>query len=146
MRGERHYLWRAVDNEGDVLESYVTKERDKASALKYLRKAMRRYGNPEVVVTNRCPSYRTPIKVIGNLGRPETGRPLINWGENLHLPFRRQEQAMSRFQRMRSLQKSVAIHSSVHNHFNFETHINYRIRFKQKRDSALREWRDLLVA
>jgi putative transposase len=53
---------------------------------------------------------------------------------------------MSRFRRMRSLQKFVSIHSSVCNHFNFERHINSRIRFKQKRDAALREWRDLLVA
>ena len=53
---------------------------------------------------------------------------------------------MSRFRRMRSLQKFVSIHSSVYNHFNFERHISSRIRFKQKRDAALREWRDLLVA
>ena len=53
---------------------------------------------------------------------------------------------MSRLRRMRSLQKFVSVSSSVHNHFNFERHINPRIRFKQKRDAALREWRDLLVA
>ena len=46
IRGERHYLWRAVDHEGEVLESYVTKKRDKVSALKFLEKAMKRYGNP----------------------------------------------------------------------------------------------------
>jgi putative transposase len=118
----------------------------KAAALKFLKKAMKRYGNPHIVVTDRCPSYRAAMKVIGNETRQETGRHLNNRAENSHLPFRRRERAMSRFRRMRSLQKFVSIHSSVYNHFNFERHINSRIRFKQKRDAALREWRDLLVA
>lgn len=53
---------------------------------------------------------------------------------------------MSRFRCMRSLQKFVSIHSSVYNHFNFESHINPRDRFKQKRDAALLEWRELIAA
>jgi putative transposase len=97
IRGKTHYLWRAVDHEGEVLESFVTKTRDKASALKFLRKAMKRYGNPHVVVTDKCPSYRAAMKAIGNAGRQETGRHLNNRAENSHLPFRRRERAMSRF-------------------------------------------------
>ena len=46
INGERHYLWRAVDHEGEVLESYVTKKRDKKAALKFMKKAMQRYGSP----------------------------------------------------------------------------------------------------
>jgi putative transposase len=106
----------------------------------------KRYGNPDVVVTDRCPSYRAAMKIIGNEARQETGRHLNNRAENSHLPFRRRERAKSRFRRMRSLQKFVSIHSSVYNHPNFERHINSRTRFKQKRDAALGEWRDLLVA
>ncbi|WP_373003843.1 transposase, partial [Hyphomonas sp.] len=146
IRGKTHYLWRAVDHEGEVLESYVTKKRDKAAALKFLKKAMKRYGRPHIVVTDKCASYQAAMKVIGNERRQETGRHLNNRAENSHLPFRRRERAMSRLRRMRILQKFVSIHSSVHNHFNFERHISTRIRFKQKSDAALREWRDLLVA
>ena len=47
INGVQHYLWRAVDHEGEVLESFVTKKRDKAAALKFIRKAMNRYGNPQ---------------------------------------------------------------------------------------------------
>jgi putative transposase len=50
---EIHYLWRAVDHEGEVLESFVTKTRDKKAALKFLRKAMRKHGPPEVIVTDK---------------------------------------------------------------------------------------------
>ena len=102
IRGETHYLWRAVDHEGEVLEAYVAKKRDKAAALKVLRKAIKRYGNPHVVVTDKCPSYRAAMKAIGNAGRQETGRHLNNLVENSHLPFRRRERAMFRFRRMRS--------------------------------------------
>ena len=146
IRGERHYLWRAVDHEGEVLESYVTKKRDKAAALKLLKKAMKRHGNPRVIVTDKLKSYLAAMKVIGNEVSQETGCHLNNRAENSHLPFRRRERAMSRFRRMRSLQKFVSFHSSVCNHFNFERHINTRIRFKQKRDAALREWRELIAA
>jgi len=146
IRGKTHYLWRAVDHEGEVLESFVTKTRDKASALKFLRKAMKRYGNPHVVVTDKCPSYRAAMKVIGNAGRQETGRHLNNRAENSHLPFRRRERAMSRFRRMRSLQKFASIHSSVYNHFNHQRNIESRARFKSLRDAALLEWRELAAA
>ena len=61
INGETHYLWRAVDHEGEVLESYVTKRRDRKAALKFLRKAMKRYGGPEVVVTDKLRSYGAAI-------------------------------------------------------------------------------------
>ena len=53
INGERHYLWRAVDHEGEVLESYVTKKRDKKAALKFMKKAMRRHGSPNEIVTDK---------------------------------------------------------------------------------------------
>ena len=116
INGATHYLWRAVDHEGEVLESYVTKRRDRKAALKFLTKAMKRYGRPEVVVTDKLRSYGAAMKVIGNTDRQETGRWLNNRAENSHLPFRRQERAMLRFRQMRCLQKFAAVHSSVHNH------------------------------
>ena len=104
IRGETHYLWRAVDHEGEVLESLVTKKREKAAALKFLKKAIERCGNPQVVVTDRCPSYGAAMKEIGNKDRQEVGPHMNNRAENSHLPFRRRERAMLRFRRMRSLQ------------------------------------------
>ena len=118
--GERHYLWRAVDHEGEVLESFVTKTRDKKAALKFLRKAMRKHGQPEVIVTDLLRSYGAAMKVIGNADKQETGRWMNNRAENSHLPFRRRERAMLRFRRMRSLQKFASVHASVCNHFNQE--------------------------
>jgi putative transposase len=146
INGETHYLWRAVDHEGKVLESYVTKRRDRKAALKFLRKSMKRYGRPEVLVTDKLRSYGAAMKVIGNADRQETGRWLNNRAENSHLPFRRRERAMQRFRRMRSLQKFVTVHASVHNHFNQERSLYSRENFKTNRTAALAEWRGLGAA
>ena len=117
INGETHYLWRAVDHEGEVLESYVTKRRDRKAASKYLRKAMKRYGRPEVIVTDRLRSYPAAMKIIGNAGRQETGRWLNNRAENSHQPFRRRERAMAKFRSAKSLQKFASIHASAHKYF-----------------------------
>ena len=146
INGERHYLWRAVDHEGEVLESFVTKVRDKKAALKFLRKAMRRHGRPEVVVTDRLRSYGAALKEIGAMARQETERWLNNRAENSHLPFRRRERAMQRFRRLRSLQMFVSIHASVTNHFNLERSLSSRSNFKLNRTAALAEWRQLLAS
>ncbi len=141
INGETHYLWRAVDHEGEVMESYVTKRRDRKAALNFLRKTMKRFGQPHVIVTDKLRSYGAAMKIIGSANRQETGRWLNNRAENSHLPFRRRERVTLRFRRMRSLQKFVAVHSSVHNHFNQERHLYSRANFKLNRAAALAEWR-----
>jgi putative transposase len=146
INGESHYLWRAVDHEGEVLEAYVTKRRNRKAALKFLRKLMKRYGQPHVIVTEKLRSYGAAMKAIGNADRQETGRWLNNRAENSHLPFRRRERAMQRFRRMRSLQKFAAVHSSVRNLFNLERHLYSRDNFKFNRAAALAEWRGLGTA
>ena len=146
INGETHYLWRAVDHEGEVLESYVTKRRDRKAALKFLKKAMKRYGQPEVVVTDKLRSYGAAMKVIGNTDRQETGRWVNNRAENSHLPFRRRERAMLRFRRTATLQKFASVHSSIQNHFNKERHLYSRTNFKLNRAAAIAEWRQLLSA
>src|SRR4030095_273769 len=74
INGEMRYLWRAVDHEGEVLESYVTKTRDKAAALAFIKRAMKRHGRPQAVVTDGLRSYSAAMKEIGNAERQEVGR------------------------------------------------------------------------
>lgn len=87
IRGETHYLWRVVDHEGEVLEAYVSKKQNRQEALKFLRKAMKRYGVPNVIVTDGLRSYGAAMKDIGNAGRQESGRYLGNRTENSHQPL-----------------------------------------------------------
>jgi len=91
INGEMRYLWPAVDHEGEVLESYVTKTRDKAAALKFIKKAVKRHGRPRAVVTDGLRSYGAAMKELGNADRQEVGRWLNNRAENSHQPFRRRE-------------------------------------------------------
>jgi putative transposase len=146
INGGTHYLWRAVDHEGEILESYVTKRRDRKAALKLLRKSMKRHGQPKVIVTDKLRSYGAGLKDLGMSDDRETGRWLNNRAENSHLPFRRRERAMLRFRRMRSLQKFAAVHASIHNHFNQERGLSNRHNFKARRTAALSEWRQLCAA
>jgi putative transposase len=146
INGERHYLWRAVDHEGEVLESYVSKRRDRKVALRFIRKSMKCNGQPRIIVTDKLRSYRAAMVIIGNADRQETGRWVNNRAENSHLPFRRRERAMLRFRRTKTLQKLVSIHASIQNHFNQERHLYSRTNFKLNRTTALADWRQLLSA
>src|SRR5680860_745936 len=143
INGETHYLWRAVDHEGEVLEVFVTKRRDRRAALRFLKRTMKRYGRPALIVTDRLRSYRAAMNVIGNTADQTCGRWLNNRVENSHQPFRRRERAMQRFRAVRTLQIFAAAHASIHNHFNHDRHLNRRDIFKQNRSAALAEWRQL---
>jgi putative transposase len=123
INGRQHYPWRAVDHEGEVLESFVTKTRDKKAALKFLKKALKRHGRAEELVTDRLRSYGAALGDPGISDRQETGRWANTRAENSHQPFRRRERAMLRFRRMQSLQKFASVHASVFNHFNRERHL-----------------------
>jgi putative transposase len=146
IKSETHYLWRAVDHEGEVLESFVTKRRDRKAALKFLRKKMKRHGRPHIFVTDKLRSYGAAMKEIGSVDRQETGRGFNNRAENSHQPLRRRGRAMLRFRRMRTLRKFVAVHASVQNHFNAERHLYSRNDFKLNRAVALDQWRQLCSA
>ena len=143
INGKTHYLWRAVDHEGEVLEVFATKRRDRKAALAFLKRAMKRFGRPWSVVTDRLPSYGAAMRVIGNRRRQECSRWLNNRAENSHQPFRRREGAMARFRDIKTLQKFASTHASIHNHFNLERHLIPRDAFKKSRSAALAQWRRL---
>ena len=143
LNGEMVYLWRAVDHEGEILESYVTKKRDKSAALTFMKKALKRHGQVETIVTDGLKSYPAAMRELGNFDRREIGRWDNNRAENSHLPFRRRERAMLRFRQMKTLQKFASVHANVHNHFNLERHIVDRQTFKERRSAALAEWQSL---
>ena len=143
INGETHYLWRAVDHEGEVLEVFATKRRDRRAAVDFLKRTMKRYGRPRLIVTDRLRSYRSAMNIIGNAAIQECGHWLNNRAENSHQPFRRREGAMARFRDIKTLQKFASAHASIHNHFNLERHLNCREIFKKDRATALAEWRQL---
>lgn len=137
LSGEMVYLWRAVDHEGEILESFVTKTRDKQAALTFMKKALKRHGTPEAITTDGLRSYGAAMNELGNRGKQEIGRWANNRVENSHLPFRRRERAMLRFRQMKTLQTFASVHANIHNHFDQET-------YKERRSTALAEWQVLV--
>jgi putative transposase len=145
ISGETHYLWRDVDQEGEILESYVTKKRDKSAALSFFKSALKRHGSLAQIVTDGLRSYPAAMRTLGNLDRREMGRWKNNRAENSHLSFRRRERAMLRFRQMKSLQKFASVHANVHNHFNQDRHLTDRKTYKANRSAALAEWQNLMA-
>jgi putative transposase len=145
LNGEMVYLWRAVDQEGEVLESYITRTRDKPAALRFMKKAMRRHGSPEAITTDGLRSYKAAMTELGCEEKQEVGRWANNRVENSHLPFRRRERAMLRFRQMKTLQKFAFVHASMHNHFSQERHLVDQHTYKTRRSAALAEWQSLMA-
>ena len=145
LNGEMVYLWRSVDHEGEILESYVTKTRDKDAALTFMKKTLKRHGAPEAIVTDGLRSYHAALVELGNEDKQEVGRHANNRVENSHLPFRRRERAMLRFRQMKTLQKFASVHANIANHFNQERHLVSRQEYKLRRSAALAEWQSLMA-
>jgi putative transposase len=137
INAERQYLWRAVDHEGEVPESFVTKKRGKKAALKFLGKSMKRHSCPYILMTGKRRSHGAALKELGATDRQETGRWINNRAENSHLPFLRRERAMQHFRRMRTLEKLASVHASIHNQFSSDRHLYTRQNFQLNRAAAL---------
>ena len=146
INGVTRYLWRAAVHGGEVLESVVTKTRDRKTALKPLKKLMKQHGRPASIATDCTRSYCAAQRDPGRGDDREMGRWLNERAENSHLPFRRRERAMLRFRRMRTLQKFASVHASVHNHLPTERHLLNRDNFNHSRAATLAEGRGLIMA
>ena len=146
INGLTYSLLRAVDHEGEVLESSVAKTRDRTAALKLLRKSVRRHCQPETVVMRGLRSFGAALIDLGRGNDREMGRRLNDRAENSRLPFRRHDRAMLRFRRMQRFQTFAAAHASAHNHFPTGRHIQDRNTYRQPRAAARMEWRGLLAA
>lgn len=121
----------------------MTTTRDRAAALKVMKKLMKRHGCAKVVTTDGLRSYKAAMKDLNIAERQEIGRWSNNRVENSHQPFRRRERAIPRFRRMKTLQQFASVHASFHNHFNQERHLVSRAEFKTRRSAALAEWRQI---
>ena len=146
INGELHYLWRAIDHEGEVLECYVSKCRNNKAALTFLKKVMRKHGAPKSIVTDKLRSYRAALKDLDCFSLQETTPHLSNLCESSHLPFRRKERSMQKFRKSLTLQLFTSIQSQIYNHFNHQRHFQNRATFKQLRNESLHEWRGFCVA
>ena len=142
INGVRMFMWRAVDKEGEVLDILVQKRRNKAAALKLLRKLLKNQGYlPDEIVTDDLASYKAALRDLGGLKRHKRGRLRDNNRvENSHLPVRRRERKMQRFKSQGQAQCFVSTHSAIYNTFNIQRHLVSRSTMRDFRASAMAEW------
>ena len=144
IRGEQHYLWRAVDQDGNVLDILVQSRRNAAAATRFFRKLLKglRYV-PRVIVTDKLKSYAAAKREILPRVEHRQSRYLNNRAEVSHQPTRRRERQMKRFKSARHAQRFLSTHSRIHNHFQLCRHHLTANQHRAARDTAFRTWRDV---
>jgi putative transposase len=147
IAGRRFWLWRAVDDEGEVLDLLAQPRRDKAAAVKLMRKLLKKQGfAPEVLVTDKLRSYGAAKSEIGLSARQERGLRQNNRAENSHQPTRRRERKIQRFKSPGSAQRFLSIHAAVQNTFNVQRHLTSRRTLRVLGEEAFRTWRAATAA
>jgi transposase-like protein len=145
--GKQFWLWRAVDDEGEVLDLLVQRRRDKNAAVKLMRKLLKKQGfAPDVLVTDKLRSYGAAKAALGLSARHEQGLRKNNRAENSHQPVRRRERKMQRFKSPGSAQRFLSNHAAVHNTFNVQRHLTSRATLRVLRGEALQTWRAATAA
>ena len=140
--GKRMWLWRAVDDEGEVLDVLVQKRRNTRAALRLLRKLLKNQGiHPETFTTDKLASYGAAFRKLGCRDRHRPGRMLgNNRAENSHLVIRRRERKQQKFKSQCSAQRFLSTHAAVYNTFNTQRHLIRRSTLRLFRADADRVW------
>ncbi|MEQ1610978.1 MAG: IS6 family transposase [Hyphomonadaceae bacterium] len=140
--GERMFLWRAVDDEGEVMDMVVQKRRDTGAALRLLRRLLRnQHVEPETIVTDGLQSYASALREIGLDDRHQPGRLRENNRiENSHLVIRRRERKMLNFKSRNSAQRFLETHAAIYNVFDFQRHVISRPALRVFRSRADSVW------
>lgn len=147
IAGERTYLWRAVDDEGEVLEVLAHSRRSKRAALKLMRKLMKKQRYiPDQIITDKLSSCSAVLHDLLLSHIHVTGGRLNNRAEVSHQPMRWRERRMWRFKSPGSMQRFLSAHDAIYNHFNLQRHLISRRTLRQTRTVAYAEWREILAA
>lgn len=143
VRGQRHYLWRAVDQDGDVIDILVTKRRDCRAAKRFFRKALKYQGQaPWQLVTDKLRSYRSAHREVFPSVMHRTGQYDNNRVEASHQPTRQQERQMRRFKSVAQVQRFLSVHGPIQNLFRVGRHHLKAVHYRLLRDRALTAWKE----
>ena len=141
IRGQRHWLWRAVDNEGEVLDFLVQSKRNAKAALKLMRKLLKKQGwAPTWITTDKLRSYHVAFRTLGLTAEHIDNKRANKRAENSHQPVRRRERKQQRFKSPGSAQRFLNIQSAVYNSFYVQRHLLNRLTFKRLRADAFNVW------
>jgi putative transposase len=144
IRGKLHYLWRAVDQNGYVLDILVQSKRSAKAARRFFRKLLKNLQClPRVMVTDKLRSYAAAKREVMPGVEHRQSRYLNNRAEASHQPTRRRERQMQRFKSARHVQRFLSTHSRIRNLFQLRRHRLSAHAYRTARDAAFRAWRDV---
>lgn len=147
IQQKRYWLWRAVDNEGEVLDFLIQRGRDAKAARRLMKKLLKRQGfAPSRIVTDKLRSYPSAFRAIGLAAEHDRGLRAKNRAENSHQPVRRRERKLQRFKSPGSAQRFLSIHSATYNLFYHQSHLLRRAVLKELRTASFDAWQAASVA
>jgi putative transposase len=147
IRGERHYLWRAVDQDGDVIDILVTKRRDRRAAKRFFLRALKHQGQvPWQLVTDQLRSYAAAHREVFPSVMHRTGRHENNRAEVSHQHTREQERQMRRFKSAQQSQRFLSVHGPIQNLFRVGRNHLKAVHYRLLRDRAFSDWRESTCA
>ena len=140
--GKQQYLWRAVDQDGEVIDVFLQSRRDGAAAKRFFKRLIRKHGNePRKIVTDKLKSYGVAHRDLIPEVIHDTSQYANNRAELSHQPRRVRERGMRKFKSIQQAQRFLSVHAAVYNLFNLGRHLvsakNYRI----FRDNAFASWK-----
>lgn len=145
--GKQMYLWRAIDDEGEVLNVLLQSRRNKAAAVKFLRHMLKKHqATPDTVVTDKWQASMSAVRDILPGVENLVGKRFNNRIENSHQPTRRRERKLQRFKSAKSAQRFLSTFTSFYNHFNIQRHLISRTTMKLFRTKVLGCWRIAVAA
>ncbi|MDT6942405.1 IS6 family transposase [Brucella pseudogrignonensis] len=145
IKGEKHFLWRAVDQDGFVLDVLVQKRRNTKAAKRFMRKLLRGQGcSARVMVSDKLRSYGAAKRHLGmSVCEHRQHKGLNNRAENSHQPIRRRERVMKRFKSARHVQRFASIHDPIYNLHHFPRNLLTSANHRELRQTATNMWREI---
>ena len=141
INGKHHYLWRAVDQDGEVVDVFLQAKRDGAAAKRFFRRLIRSYGGePRQIVTDKLRSYGVAHREMISEAIHVTERYANNRAEQSHESTRVRERGMRKFKSVKQAQRFVTAHAAVHNLFNLSRHLVRAEHYRNLRTGAFGEW------
>ena len=142
IRGKKHWLWRAIDARGDVLDILVQTRRNAKAARRLFQRLVARFGEPRVVITDKLRSYIKPIKTLAPGADHRAHKGLNNAIEVSHRPTRKREKIMGRFKSHRQAQRFLSAHDQINLIFRPRRHQLTATSYRHARSDAFSLWAD----
>jgi putative transposase len=147
INGVQHYLWRAVDQDGTVIDILVQPKRDRFAAMRFFRKLLRTTRRrPRVIITDKLRSYGAAKRIVLPEVAHRQSRYLNNRAENLHQPTRQRERRMKRFKSSEHAQRFLGIHDVLAAHFRPKRHLLSAADYQAERQSRFQIWQEIIAA